>query len=118
MLVLLLRILAFLLAVYLLWRLLTELYTAIRERRPARMPARRVVEPRVESLTEGGKKVLRVYLPGVASERDISLKVLSESIEVRASSPRESFFKIIPKGAKHRIRTRRFKPPVLEIEME
>jgi len=115
------RILIFLLALYLLWRLLRELYVSFRERVPAPPQAQRhgrVVEPKMESLVREGRKVVRLYLPGVASERDINLKVLSESIEVRARSARESFFKIIPKGAKSRVRARRFNPPVLEIEIE
>jgi HSP20 family molecular chaperone IbpA len=112
------RILIFLLALYLLWRLLRELYVSFRERVPIGGKGGRVVEPRVESLRRGNREVVRIYLPGVASERDISLRVLTESIEVRARSAKESFFKIIPKDAKNRVRARKFKPPVLEIEIE
>ena len=115
----LLRILVFVLALFLLWRILREYYGALKERLQRRVErGRKVVEPRVESLSRGGRRVVRIYLPGVASERDIDLKVLQESIEVRAHAAGKSFFKIIPKNSKNRVSSKKFEPPVLEIEME
>ncbi len=115
----LLRIVIFALAIFLLWRILREYYDTLKERFQRGVEkGRRVVEPRVESFKKGDKKVVRIYLPGVASERDIDLKILQESIEVRAHTAKESFFKIIPVNSKNRVRSKKFKPPVLEIEME
>lgn len=115
----LLRITIFALALFLLWRILREYYDTLKERLPRRAEeGKKVVEPRVESFKKGEKMVMRIYLPGVASERDISLRILQESIEVRADGRQESFFKIIPINSKNMVRSKKFEPPVLEIEME
>lgn len=113
----LLRILIFAVAIFLLWRIFKEYYGRLRERIPRRVSGKEVVEPRVETLKRDGTTVMRVYLPGVASERDIELKILQESIEVRADGRDKSFFKIIPLQSKNRLRSRKFEPPVLEIEV-
>ena len=114
----LIRIAVFLLALFLLWRIAREYYFTLRERFGRKSSVEEVVEPVVEDLRREGKKVLRIYLPGVDSERKIQLKVLRESIEIRADGKRNSFFKIIPVGSKSRVRSKRFQPPVLEIEIE
>lgn len=53
----------------------------------------RVVEPKLESY-DGGK-FLKIYLPGV-EEKDIDIRKLSKSVEIRAKAKDKLYFTIIP----------------------
>lgn len=117
MLSILLRVLAFALAVFILWRVFREGYQKFKERFLVRRVKYGVVEPEVETFKRDSKTLLRVYLPGVMSERDISLRKLRESLEIRADGKESSFFKIVSIEPENSVKSKRFVPPVLEIEM-
>jgi len=118
MLFLIIRLIILALAAYFLWRLFREGYNRLRERLPRRRVRHSVEEPEMETLKRDSTTVLRLHLPGVSSERDINLKRFKESIELSANGSRVSFFKIIPLTSGSKVKTKKFVPPVLELEVE
>jgi len=53
-------------------------------------------EPKTEIKRSGNRQSVIIHLPDVKDERDVEIKILEQSIEVRAYSKDKSYFKLIP----------------------
>lgn len=57
---------------------------------------KKVEEPKTEEVEKNGKKIIKIKLPGVKEERNVEIRRLEESIEIRAKCGDKVYFKIIP----------------------
>lgn len=78
---------------------------------------RTIEEPETCVRRIGDKIVVEVKLPGVEDTKDIELKSLENSIEVKAISGKKAYFKILTKPTKANIVSKRFENGVLRIEL-
>lgn len=78
---------------------------------------RTIEEPETCIRRIGDKIVVEVKLPGVEDTKDIELKSLENSIEVKAISGKKAYFKILTKPTKANIVSKRFENGVLRIEL-
>jgi hypothetical protein len=60
-------------------------------------------EPDVRTSVEQGRTLAHVFVPGVKSAGDVSIKELESSVEVRAVSPETLYFRILKKPPSARI---------------
>ncbi len=97
---LLLLVLALALVVYLLRSAFADLKLLVEEltlkRKLRRMAAKAVEEPRAKVLRGAGALLIKVELPGVASEKDVVLRRLENSLELRANAGDKIYFKLFP----------------------
>ncbi|NOZ59167.1 MAG: zinc ribbon domain-containing protein [Euryarchaeota archaeon] len=90
-----------------------EFSEALRSRRVApRDPE--VVEPEVS--VERNGRLIRVKMPGVKSEKDVTIKKLGNSLEVHARAGGRRYFAVIPVKYR-RIAGKEFSKSVLEIRL-
>ncbi|MFH0956292.1 MAG: zinc ribbon domain-containing protein [Candidatus Aenigmatarchaeota archaeon] len=60
-------------------------------------------EPQVRTTMEQGRMLAELSVPGVKSARDVSIKELPSSVEVRASSEDKLYFRILKKPVAARV---------------
>jgi hypothetical protein len=63
----------------------------------------KAAEPQVRTSVEQGRTLARVFVPGVKSAGDVSIKELESSVEVRAVSSDTLYFRILKKPPSARI---------------
>lgn len=78
---------------------------------------RTIEEPETCVRRIGDKIVVEVKLPGVEDTKDIELKSLENSIEVKAISGKKAYFKILTKPQKTNIFRKDFENGVLRMEL-
>ncbi len=78
---------------------------------------KKVEEPKTEVKDLGNKKIIKISLPGVKDEKDLEIKRLSQSIEIKGFAKDKIYFTLIPIPQNCSI-TKRFKNGILKIEIE
>jgi hypothetical protein len=58
--------------------------------------AKTTEEPEAESQNIGNKRIISIKLPNVKSEKDIEIKKMEQSVEVKAYAGDKAYFKLIP----------------------
>ncbi len=74
-------------------------------------------EPETSVVNVGDRIVVEVKLPGVKDQKDIEIRSLENSVEVRAIAGDKAYFKILTKPPKANIVKREFRDGVLRIEL-
>jgi HSP20 family molecular chaperone IbpA len=74
-------------------------------------------EPKTEIRRVGDKIVVEMDLPGVGSEKDIEIKTLENSIEVKALAGDKAYFKILTKPPHSNITNHRLAEGKLHLEI-
>ncbi len=74
-------------------------------------------EPEAEIRRIGDKFLIEVKLPDIKDERDIDIKKLEQSVEIRAFGKDKAYFKLIPIQKGLRILKKEFKDGILKIEL-
>jgi hypothetical protein len=74
-----------------------------------------VIEPKVTIKNISGETRVDIFLPEVVSIKDIFIKRLEESIEIRAYSKDKLYFKVIPISENAKIVNRKFSNSILSI---
>ncbi len=87
------------------------------EREKHREP-KKTEEPECEVRPLEDRVVVEIKLPGVKSEKDIRVKELESSVEVKAMVKDKAFFKILTKPENRRIAGKSFRNGVLRIEFQ
>jgi len=87
------------------------------EKRKVRVP-KVTEEPEAEVKSLGNKQIISIKLPDVKSEKDIEVKKLEQSMEIKAFAGDKAYFKLIPLPANASIVKKEFKNGVLRIEVE
>jgi HSP20 family molecular chaperone IbpA len=87
------------------------------ERRVCLESAKKTEEPETCVRRIGGKIVAEVRLPGVGDPKDIEVKSLENSIEVKAMAGEKAYFKILTKPPQTNVVSKRFKNGVLYLEL-
>lgn len=75
-------------------------------------------EPETEIKSTGNKKIIQIKLPEIKNLKDIDVKKLEQSIEIKALSKDKTYFKLIPIPSESEIINKEFKNNVLKIELE
>ncbi|HDD45935.1 MAG TPA: zinc-ribbon domain-containing protein [Candidatus Aenigmarchaeota archaeon] len=75
-------------------------------------------EPRSEIRRVGDKLIVDIHLPGVKKEEDIDIKVLENSVEVKAFAGEKVYFKILTKPPEFDIARYAFENEILHLEFE
>lgn len=93
----------------------------IRPFRPKEQPAPRtpktMEEPKTDVRKAGNRVIVDIHLPGVKSEKDILIRPLENSIEVKAFSGDKAYFKILTKPANSRVTRMPFSNGILRLEI-
>jgi HSP20 family molecular chaperone IbpA len=79
--------------------------------------AKRTEEPETCVRRIGEKIVVEVRLPGVNDSKDIEVKPLENSVEVKAMAGEKAYFKILTKPPQTNVVSKRFKNGVLYLEL-
>ena len=79
--------------------------------------ARTTEEPETSVKNIGGRIIAEVSLPGVKKSGDIEIRVLENSIEVRALAGNKAYFKILTKPPQTSVVRREFGKGILTIEL-
>ncbi len=74
-------------------------------------------EPEAEIKNLGNRQIISIKLPDV-KEKDIEVKKLEQSMEIKAFAGDKAYFKLIPLPANASIVKKEFKDDVLKIEVE
>lgn len=74
-------------------------------------------EPETEIQNIGPRKIILIKLPDVKSERDIEIKRLEQSVEVKALTSNKAYFKLIPVPEEAQVK-KSFSKGILKIEIE
>lgn len=77
----------------------------------------KVEEPKSEVRTSGDAIILKVQLPGVKSERNLSLRRVRDSIEIRAYAEDIMYFKLFSIPAKSKIASTKLEGEEFEVEV-
>ncbi|MBI5253826.1 MAG: hypothetical protein HY930_05455 [Euryarchaeota archaeon] len=77
----------------------------------------KVEEPKSEVRREGSTVLLKMQLPGVKSKSDVSLRMMRDSIEIRAYAGDKMYFKLFQIPAKSRITSTKLEGEELEVEI-
>lgn len=75
-------------------------------------------EPETKIENIGNKQIIQIKLPNVKSLKDIEVKKLEQSVEVKAFADDVTYFKLIPVPSNSYITNKEFKNNVLRIEIE
>ena len=75
-------------------------------------------EPKAEVRDLGNKIEIEVELPDVKSEKDIDVKVLEQSVEIRAFAKDKAYFKLLPIRPNGRLSYKKFENGKLKIGIE
>ncbi|MGB9703504.1 MAG: zinc ribbon domain-containing protein [Candidatus Micrarchaeales archaeon] len=87
------------------------------EKEKAKRPIPKIAEePEMNIKEENGKKILSISLPDVKSIKDIDIKKLEHSIEIRAFAGDKVYFKLIP--IEGNIVSKKFKDSTLTLEIQ
>ena len=78
---------------------------------------KKVEEPKTEVEDLGNKKIIKISLPGVKDEKDLEIKKLSQSIEIKGFAKDKTYFTLIPIPKNCTI-SKKFKDGTLKIEIE
>ena len=73
-------------------------------------------EPKTEIKKLGSKVVVNMDMPGVRSEKDVEVRELENSLEVRAIAGDKAYFKILTKPGQFRLLNKRFSKGRLHLE--
>ncbi len=87
------------------------------ERKLSLTGAKVTEEPKTSVRRIGDKIVVEVELPGVRDMRDIEVRSLENSIEVKAIAGDKAYFKILTKPPQTSILNKRFKDGILYLEL-
>jgi hypothetical protein len=79
---------------------------------------KKVEEPHAEVFKGKGKITLKVMLPNIKSEKDVSLKKMQNSIEIKAYSTEKIYFKLFPVPKKSRIVSKKLQGEEFVLEIE
>jgi HSP20 family molecular chaperone IbpA len=74
-------------------------------------------EPETEIKASGNKKTIQIKLPGIKNFKDIDVKKLEQSLEIKAFAKGKTFFKLIPIPSNSEIINKEFKNSILKIEI-
>lgn len=85
------------------------------EEKPSKPRVAEEPETRVRHL--GTKQIIEIELPDVKSEKDIEVKKLEQSIEIKALAKDKIYFKLLPIGPNAQIVDQEFKDGILRIEL-
>ena len=87
------------------------------EEKPVRKISRVTEEPETEIKTSGNKQIIQIKLPEIKSFKDIDVKKLEQSLEVKAFAKDKTYFKLIPVPSNSEIVNKDFRGNVLRIEL-
>ena len=73
-------------------------------------------EPKTKILKAGKSVLVEMDLLGIKNEKDIEIKDMESSVEVKAVAGKKAFFKIIKKPEKHSIASKKFDKGKLTLE--
>ncbi|MEM5791015.1 MAG: zinc ribbon domain-containing protein [Candidatus Aenigmatarchaeota archaeon] len=88
----------------------------VEEKKPVKVP-RITEEPEAEIKNLGNRQIISVKLPDV-KEKDIEIRKLEQSIEIKAIAGDKAYFKLIPISSDAEIVGKEFKNGVLKIDIE
>jgi len=88
------------------------------EEKPKPKQTKIAEEPETKIENIGNKQIIKIKLPNVKSLKDIEIKKLEQSIEIKAFAKDVTYFKLIPIPANSYISNKEFKDNVLKIEIE
>ena len=88
------------------------------EEEPKPKQAKVTEEPETKIETAGNKQIIQIKLPNVKNLKDIEIKKLEQSLEIKAFAKDNTYFKLIPIPSNSEIASREFKNNVLKIEIE
>jgi len=88
------------------------------EEEPKHKQAKVTEEPETKIDTIGNKQTIQIKLPNVKSLKDIEIKKLEQSLEIKAFAKDNTYFKLIPIHSNSEIINKEFKNNVLKIEIE
>jgi len=89
----------------------------VERKKPVRVP-KITEEPETRIETVGNRQKIQVKLPDVKDEKNIEIKKLEQSIEIKALAGDKAYFKLIPIASNASISGKEFKNGVLRIEVE
>jgi len=75
-------------------------------------------EPETEIKGSGNKRVIQIKLPEIKSFKDIDVKKLEQSLEIKAFAKNKTYFKLIPIPSNSEIVNKEFNNNILKIEIE
>jgi RNA polymerase subunit RPABC4/transcription elongation factor Spt4 len=75
-------------------------------------------EPETEIKAAKNKKIIQIRLPGIKNFKDIDVKKLEQSLEIKAFAKDKTYFKLIPISSNSEVVNKEFKNNVLKIEVE
>ena len=87
------------------------------EERPIRKISRVTEEPETEIKTIGNKQIIQIVLPEVKSLKDVEVKKLEQSLEIKAFTKDKTYFKLIPIPSSSEIINKELEGNVLKIEI-
>lgn len=91
--------------------------TQVPERVLTRIP-KTTEEPETRIENMGKRERIHIKLPDVKDEKDIEIRRLEQSVEVKAFSGDKAYFKLIPIPSNSSITEKEFKKGILKIEVE
>jgi rRNA maturation protein Nop10 len=74
-------------------------------------------EPETEIKTSQNKQVIQIKLPEIKSFKDVEVKKLEQSLEIKAFTKNKTYFKLIPIPSNSEILNKELKNNVLKIEV-
>lgn len=83
---------------------------------PKALKPKSIHEPRTEVKTLGSRVLVKLEMPGVKTPRDIQIRELESSLEIRARAEDRAYFKILTKPGRFRLAKRGFSEGVLKLE--
>jgi hypothetical protein len=78
----------------------------------------KITEPEAEIKTSGNRQAIQIKLPEIKNSKDIEIKKLEQSLEIKAFAKNKTYFKLIPIPSNSEIVNKEFKNNVLKIEVE
>lgn len=88
------------------------------EEEPVKKVSKVTEEPETKIKTIGNKQTIQIKLPDVKNLKDIEIKKLEQSLEIKAFSKDKTYFKLIPIPKNSEILNKEFKNNVLKIEIK
>ncbi len=86
--------------------------------RPVKRISKVTEEPEAETKCVGNKQIIQIKLPEIKNFKDIEIKKLEQSIEIKAFAKDKTYFKLIPIPSNCEIVDKEFKNDTLKIELE
>ena len=85
--------------------------------KPLRKISKITEEPETETKTVGNKQIIQIKLPEIKNFKDIDIKKLEQSIEIKAFAKDKTYFKLIPISPNFRILNKEFRNNILKIDI-